>query len=214
MGSEEEIEFFGFAPVTLVSELQGEIEGILKEGIEKLSFLGKKKIHRMSGTILESFRRNYFIFSNFVLRNILRFPSSFQPERRVSDVVVTVDLQTITDDLMNVLESEDYYRAEIEGVRESIEVERYREEWYRSLLECSESVDGLARRITEVCLELENVTRLYSQMSMVSCIGDEDYNTFLEYREVKSSLARNERDELLGVASEEVLSMMNKCVEK
>ncbi|CAD25594.1 hypothetical protein [Encephalitozoon cuniculi GB-M1] len=214
MESEEEIEFFGFVPVTLVAELQGEVEAILKNGVEQLSALDRRKVHRVSGTLLESFRRNYFIFSNFVLRNILRFPASFRLERKASDVVVTVDLQSITNDLVSVLEEEDYYEAEVQRQREIIEIERYRLESYRSLLEYSKPVVGLVGSIGKACKELEDVVRLYNKMCMSSSAEDEDYNALLEYREVRSSLAKKERDDLLAIASEEVLAMMSECVEK
>ncbi|AFN83308.1 hypothetical protein EROM_070570 [Encephalitozoon romaleae SJ-2008] len=214
MENEEEIEFFGFVPVTLVAELQSEIEGILRDGVEQLSFLDKRKAHRISGIVFESFRRNYFIFSNFVLRNILRFPPSFRLERKANDAVVTIDLQSITDELVNVLGEEDYYEAEVLRLKESIDIERYRLESYRSLLECSKPVNSLIESIMEAYSELENVTKLYDKMSMISGMDDEDHNALLEYREIRSSLAKKERDDLLRIASEEVLMMMNKCTEK
>ncbi|KAG5859145.1 hypothetical protein KMI_08g12810 [Encephalitozoon hellem] len=214
MENEEEVEFFGFVPVTLVAELQGEIEGILRDGVEQLSSLDRRNAHRISGIVFESFRRNYFIFSNFVLRNILRFPPSFRLERRVNDTVVTMDLQSITDDLVNILGEEDYYRAEVLRLKESIRVERYRLECYRSLLECSGPINGLIGSIVEAYSELENVKKLYNRMSMSGGVDDEDHNALLEYREIRSSLVKKERDDLLRIASEEVLTMMNKCAEK
>lgn len=204
----DEIEFFGLVPVAFIAELQEEAEKILRESIERLSQLGRSRVQRMSSVLLESFKKNYFIFSNFVLRNIFRFPSTFRLERRASDLVVTADLQAITNDLVGSFEEEDYYKAEIQRLREELEVEMYRRDSYGSLLSCSDAVNSLVLGIRQVHEDFEAVRELYSKLTMINNADDDDLNALLEYREIKNNLAKKERDDLLAIGSDEAFSTL------
>lgn len=214
MENVDEIEFFGFAPMTFVTELQGDIERVLREGIDGMSRVGRSKIQKVSDVLMESFRRNYFIFSNFVLGNIFKFPHTFRIERKVSDVVVTLDLQSITNELSNSFEEEEHYKVEVQKQKEELEVEKYRRDSYVSLLRCSDSVNDLLLDVKQVQEDLEAVKDLYNKLTMINNAGDEDLNMLLEYREIKNMLAKKERDELMAIGSSEVFCMINDSIRK
>ncbi|KAH9411157.1 hypothetical protein HK407_08g13020 [Ordospora pajunii] len=210
---EEEAEFFGFAPASFISELQMEIENVLADGISRLCELKRGKMQRMSDVLLESFRRNYFIFSNFVLRNIVCFPDGFEMERRASEEVVVADMQQITDELMASFLEEERQQEEFDGLREDLEVEEYRKEMFCKMMRCSEPVKELVQSIRATKDELEAIKQLQSRLGVFGA-GDDGFSRLLEYREIRSNFARKERDDLLMIGNAEVFAMMNESINK
>lgn len=209
MDLEDETEFFGFVPARFMTELQEEIEEILVGEIGRLSGIDGRKAAGIGQQVVETFRKNYFMFSNFVLRNILKFPVSFQLERRARDVEPGVDVQGATDSLAECLSQERRYRSEVRVCRMELEVERYRRESYLSLLGCSDEVYELISRMKEVGREYAEVYEGYRKLALVSGGGDTELNGLLEHREIKSRMGSKEREELWRIGDVCVFSMLN-----
>ncbi|KAM0672147.1 hypothetical protein CWI42_080570 [Ordospora colligata] len=211
---EEETEFFGFVPASFISELQMEIENALNDGIAKLCEIRRGKMQRVSEVLLESFRKNYFIFSNFVLRNIVCFPDGFEMERKASEDVVVADMQQITDELMQSFLEEEMLRDEMNCLREDLEIEEYRKEMFEKILKCSEPVNDLVDNARATRDELEGIKQLQSRLRVFGAGEDDGFSRLLEYREIKSSFAKKERDDLLKIGNIDVFAMINESINK
>jgi hypothetical protein len=209
MEYENEIEFFGFVPVVFVSELQEEAERIMGEAVEQIGLLNRHRVQKAAGVLGQSFKKNFFIFSNFVLRNILKFPQTFRLERKASDLVLATDLQELTDRVTGRYSEEEYYKNEIHRQRMAIGLEKYRRERYSELLRPREDIQRLVDSLRLLNSNFKAVSELCNKLAVVSHPDDEDLNALLEHRTLKSELAKRERDSLLLIGSEETLAFFN-----
>jgi hypothetical protein len=209
MEYESEIEFFGFVPVTFVAELQEEAEKILEETVKQIAKLNRHKGQKISQILHQAFKKNFFIFSNFVLRNILKFPQTFRPDRKASDIVLSSDLQKLTDELAGGYDEEEQYKDEICKRRVAIGLEKYRRERYLELLGARERIQGLIDDLASLNSSFKDVSELCSRLAVISDPGDEDLNALLEYRVLKGELAKKERNDLLLIGSDETLALFN-----
>lgn len=212
MTNEDEIEFFGFIPATFISELQQEMEEVILNTIKELSRKDSSKQTKISKILNQSFKKNYFIFSNFVLRNILSFPSTFRWERKLSDVLVLGNVKAIVEDLIQSHKKEEEIKKVILKKIKDLEIEKYKKKSYLSLLQSSNKVIDTISDIKKLKENLEDTKNIYNRLSLINSQSNDNYNTLLEYKEIKHEMSRKERDYLLEIADEEKINNIKNII--
>lgn len=173
MDDRGEIEFFDFVPVHFVNELEVEIQNIIKN--DKI--------------LLESCKKNMFIFKNFVLRNIIKFPNTFNYERKKTDLVVdsSVDLNKYYNNILlrdNLLEKIEDMNTKIGNMKNK----------NNNLLQ----ILNYEQDMKEATLNIKNIKNTYNKIMEYVCtlpfleIDEDNFNYLLEYREIRCAILKEE----------------------
>lgn len=136
----EEIEFFGFVPVTYVNNL-------IKNTTEKLEELLKEEDPLVKKEIMTALNKNFQIFEVYVLKSIFKFPESFSFERKITDYTCETDLNDLIVEYTRILEEEDYLKNEIAIKEKELEVKMIESKEYDILLDCEEELKGVVQKI-------------------------------------------------------------------
>ncbi|ORD94022.1 hypothetical protein ECANGB1_1256 [Enterospora canceri] len=203
----DEVEYFGFLPVSFTIELQDELEKILIESLDGQYAHLKPKMHEM-------FRRNLFLFSNFVLRNVLVFPAGFRWERRRSDKVVDVDLEEKMVELVILKENlEKRRRIYHEGRVELIKLENRRGSQL-CLLESSRRLQDGMDLYGEFERDYESLLGQFGRFNPSSGSSVRKLKKFMEHKYMKQEYYQAERRRLTAIGERDVLESLAKSINR
>lgn len=204
---EDEIEYFELLPLSFTTELQKDLEEALTDVLQS-----HHAHHKVQTHVLGSFKRNLFIFSNFVLRNILRFPANFKLERKITDKFIQADVgEMINKMIERQLQVQDL-RRQIAAMEEKVRRETDRNNGYRSLLENKAYFNDMCTGAKEIKKFLKETGSLYERYKSSCPRRDNEFDRLMEYKNIKSEYYRNERDKLLEVADFDILEHINKSI--
>lgn len=205
--NEDEVEFFGFLPITFTNELQEELLECLNDIVHQFHLH-----HKIQTYILDSFRKNMFIFSNFVLRNILKFPASFKLERKITDKTIQADASEFVSILQQKQEKLFQLRVQVQELKTKIAVQNMRSTGYQNLLQNKAKLYDLCTGAREIRTFLEETSDLYEKYRAIGKRRDCEFEKLMEYKHIKSEYYKNERNKLLEIADFEVLESINKHI--
>lgn len=202
----DEIEYFGFLPITFTTDLQESLEEALKEIFQTNTVFSQK----VESHLMDSFKKNIFIFNNFVLRNILKFPTSFRLERRITDKLIKADtnklLQRLQEKQKRLLE----LNKELRSKQESLRMVMDRKNGYSSLLKNKTMYEDMIFGAKEIKGFLKESTSLYENYQIANNRREGDFDKLMEYKNIKSDYYRTERDRIFEVAGLDSLEYINK----
>ncbi|KAI4292394.1 hypothetical protein PAPHI01_1668 [Pancytospora philotis] len=201
---EDEIEFFGFLPVTFTTDLQEALEDTLEEILQRNSVVST----RVRSGLLSALRKNLFIFNNFVLRNILKFPPGFKMERKISDVEIRGDAGALIEAIRALQSQTLRLREERRALHGRLGALVSRNNGYRSLLANQQKHLETAEAVREVRKYLKEMTGIYEQFKISACTKENDFDSLMEYKDIKNDYYRDERDKQLGIADFEALEYL------
>ncbi|KAL0265565.1 UNVERIFIED_CONTAM: hypothetical protein PYX00_011277 [Menopon gallinae] len=205
----DEIEYFEFVPVSIIRELQEDIQRRTQKSIEAASFRGipcisRNKKHALEA-ISQSLSRNLFVFQNFVLQTIFSFPRHFCIERKATDLRCEVNVQKLADEFLQIVEEEKYLRGERMRLEGEIEAERFAHAHYERLLLHESDISAIAASASELqrlSAEAEGMCQGFVERQLQRDTGE---NEAVELRGIKCEMYRKERDELYQRASADML---------
>ncbi|KAL6120504.1 hypothetical protein NUSPORA_02760 [Nucleospora cyclopteri] len=194
--NEEEIEYFGFIPASFTMELQNSLENALFD-----SFNDTNKY--LKGPLEESFRKNIFLFNNFVLRNILKFPPDFKLERKVTDKVIKDDVNKKIAELRRIegqlqKRKEQLHEAKLQFIR-NVNVN----EGFRCLLKNYNDIITVNDTFKEVEELLYLCKNKYEEHSLKGSGLKEEFKKLMEHKYMKNEYYQNERKRLNEIAGTE-----------
>lgn len=205
----DEIEYFEFVPISLIRELQEEIQRRTQKSIAVAPFRGvsgfsRNKKHALDA-ISQSLSRNLFLFQNFVLQTIFSLPRHFSIERKATDLRCEVSVQKLADEFLQIVEEEKYLRGEQMRLEGEVEAEKFALAQYERLLqhECSiAEVVGSTDMLQRLSAEAERTCQGFVERRLQRDSGDSEA---VEFRGIKCEMYRKERDELYQRAPADML---------
>jgi len=202
--NEDEIEYFGFLPVSFTTELQSDLDAALNE------ILSNNRLHgKVQSFIVESFRKNIFIFNNFVLRNILKFPPNFRLERKITDKSIAVDIKDMVDLVVAKQKQILELKQELSNLEKELANHTDRNNGYKQLLSNRDNFNDLCTGAKEIKSFLKDTSELYEKYKTNCMRKDAEFDKLMEYKNIKSEYYKTERDRLLEIADFEVLENFN-----
>lgn len=205
--NQDEIEYFGFLAVSFTTDLQEELQESLNDVFQS------NHLHQKIQTyIAESFKKNFFIFNNFVLRNILKFPSNFRLERKITDKTIEADVSSLahllTEKQSRILE----LKNRIYQLQEKIIIQEDRCNGYKNLLENKGRFSDLCTGAKEIKHFLRETNELFEKYKTGSRRKDCEFEKLMEYKNIKSEYYKIERNKLLEISDFETLEYFNKNI--
>ena len=203
MNNEDEIEYFEFLPKIFTTDLQEALEETLCDIIAGLP--PKIQTH-----ITDSFYKKIFIFNNFVLRNILKFPSSFKLERKITDKFITTDVKQLIDNVNDLNDKIDAMKNKMKELNGKLEKEMIKNKLYKSLLSNKHDYTELCETTVEIKNFIKETNEMYDKYSMIGHKRESKFNKLMEYKNIKSEYYKKERDRLFNIATIDMVEHMNK----
>ncbi len=198
---EDEIEFFGFLPITFTTDLQESLEEAFHDVMQN-----NAPIHsRIQSQILEALKRNIFIFNNFILRNILKFPSHYKYERKSSDKVIQENIQ---DRLKNLKLKQQELKKLVFERKElflKLEIERNRNIAYKELLTNKNKYLEMIDAAKDIKKFLDETMKIYEEFKILNYGKNTEFENLLEFKNIKNIYYKEEKNRLFEIASPEVL---------
>ncbi|KAI5176546.1 hypothetical protein PAEPH01_2346, partial [Pancytospora epiphaga] len=183
---EDEIEFFGFLPVTFTTDLQESLEDTLREILQRNDI----KSSKLRASFFDSLKKNIFIFNNFVLRNILKFPPGFKIERRITDLKIHGDASKLVRAIEDAHNNAMKLNEERACLREKMHELMCRNSAYKNLLRDHDKHMELSEAAREVRKYLKEVTAVYEQFKISACAKESNFDSLMEYKDIKSDYYR------------------------
>lgn len=205
--NQDEIEYFGFLAVAFTTDLREELQECLNEIFNNNHINQKIQSH-----INESFKKNFFIFNNFVLRNILKFPTNFKLERKVTDKTIETDVSAILSSLLEKQNKILELKAQVLQYRKNMAIQETRCSGYKKLLENQPKFRDLCTGAKEIKNFFKETNELYEKYKAGGRRKDSEFEKLMEYKNIKSEYYRTERDKLLAMCNFEVLEYINKSL--
>ena len=202
MANQDEIEYFGFLAVSFTTDLREELEECLND-IFKNSHLHQK----IQTHISDSFKKNFFIFNNFVLRNILKFPCNFKLERKATDKTIEI-IKRISEKQREIQE----LKNKILNLQEKIEFQENRSNGYKNLLKNRSKFNDLVTGANEIKIFLKETNVLYEKYKTGAKRKDYEFEKLMEYKNIKSEYYKTERNKLLEISDFDTLEYINKNI--
>ena len=205
--NENEIEYFGFLPIAFTLELQNELEKVIDETFdENQDFLYLKT------TMINIFNKHFFLFNNFILRNILKFPDGFVWERKKTDKVVKVNLNKKIKQFKKL--QEELAKKQAFLVKKELELlkEVNKNEGYKCIFA---NVKDILLGFTL----LEDTSRQYEALkknfNMLIYDNKKEYiQKALDHKYMKQEYYQNEKKRLFKIAKLNILEYLVKIISK
>jgi len=205
---EDEIEYFGFLPSTFTADLQQILEAALAEILHGREALPGKVVTQLE----DSLKKNIFIFNNFVLRNILKFPPNFRLERKITDKWIEGNLQEALSSFQDKHAELEELRSKYQRVENGLERERDISSGYKALLADSDKYEEMIAAATQVKEFMKETERSLGAYMMTNPGKEREFDNLMEFKNIKNEYYKEERDRLFGVASIDVLESMERMV--
>lgn len=203
------IEFFGFIPISFTNELQKELQTALEDITQNYHLH-----HKIQTYIFDSFNKNIFIFNNFVLRNILKFPSNFKLERKITDKTIQANVSEMIQNLYQKQEKILQLKTTIFNIKKRLAIQKCRNDGYKSLLQNKNNFLDQCTGAKEIKRFLKETSELLEKYQNVGKRRDCEFEKLMEYKNIKSEYYKNERNKLLEIADFETLETINKNINK
>lgn len=203
----DEIEFFGFLPVSFTNELQEELQECLNDIAQHYHIH-----HKIQSYISDAFKKNIFIFSNFVLRNILKFPANFKLERKVTDKTIQEDIPALLREIHEKQTRIITIKGQLAELKQKISIQNERCNGYKKLLENKARFYDMCTGAREINSFLKENNDLLEKYQSIGKKRECEFEKLMEYKNIKSEYYRSERDKLLDVADFDILENMNKMI--
>ncbi|KAF7684386.1 hypothetical protein TCON_0440 [Astathelohania contejeani] len=211
MNNEDEIEYFGFVPISFVNEIRDEWISIIDETANELNKFSKNTASVAKTIIKKNFEKNFFIFETFVLRNIFCFPKKFKLERKVTDLRLDVDLQVVLDKHIKALEEEASMEAELLKLKGELEIEKYKTNEYEQLLKLENEIVMMSDEVNHLKNVLYETDEIYNNFVMNHPTNDDEYfKELMECKEIKNEIYKKERDSIYHRTQINNLKFINK----
>lgn len=196
--NEDEIEYFGFLPVSFTLELTNELEKTLLESIEN-----SKEYSYLKQSLTKSFEKNMFLLSNFLLKNVFKFPKEFKWERMASDKIIEVDLESTVNEYKKLSEKLQQKEEQLNDAKlDPIEaMNKY--EGYKATFENREYWDNATALLEETEKEMALLQEEYKNYSGNQ--NKEKIRRLLEHKNMKAEFYKNEKKRLYKIAKTDVL---------
>lgn len=194
---EDETEYFGFVPVTFTADLQESLAATLAEVIQDSPSVPQK----IRSIIYDSFRKNIFIFNNFVLRNILKFPSGFQLERKITDRHIDVDVSALVSSIVSQQARAKALLQQRHSLQVSLQEAQIRSEAYSSLLSNREEYKMMISGAEELKFVTKEISNIYCQFKLRCIQRSSSFDSLMQYKSVKKEYYKEERERAYGTAS-------------
>lgn len=207
--NEDEIEYFGILPVAFTADLQESLEESLKEIIQGNAACSQK----VETHITEAFRKNIFIFNNFVLRNILKFPSNFKLERMITDKVIKADLNKLVEKINEKQKMIVDLQEMLVKKQNDLNIAINTKNGYENLLKDKQRYYDLVLGAREVKNFMKETKSIYERFQMNNGKKDNEFDKLMEYKNIKNEFYKSERDKLFDVAGLETLDFFIKHIE-
>lgn len=193
---EDEIEYFRCLPFSFTTELLKELESSL------LEIFDSNHLHqKVASFVLDSFKRNMFIFNNFVLRNILKFPAHFRLERKVVDKVIHTDpaslISKMSESQLRLFEM----RQKLENRKGRLKEVTNRNLGYLELLKNKDSLMELCCGSREIKKFLKETNSLLEKYKCTVPKKEGEFNKLMDYKNIKSEFYKNERNGILEISN-------------
>lgn len=201
----DEIEYFEFLPISFTNELQEELQESLKDIVQNYHLH-----HKIQSYIQDSFKKNFFIFSNFVLRNILKFPDNFKLERKVTDKTICVDINEMGRNLIEKQKKILELSKTISELKSKINVQMNRNNGYKNLLKNKDKFNDLCTGAKEMKAFMRETNDLFEKYQSIGKRKEGEFERLMEYKNIKNEYYKNERAKLLEIADFETLETLNK----
>ena len=203
---EDEIEYFGFLPITFTTDLQEGLEDALRDVLHRNSPVPGN----IRAQIADALRKNIFIFNNFVLRNILKFPQNFRLERKVTDKVIGEDVARLTDAVAAAQHRLADLRALHAALGGRLAAASNRNGGYKALLRNREGYAGMVAAAAEMRRFMAETAEIYDAFRINSSRREHDFENLMEFKNIKNIYYKEEKDRLYGIANSDVLEHYNK----
>ncbi|KAI5154184.1 hypothetical protein ENBRE01_3312 [Enteropsectra breve] len=205
---EDEIEYFGFLPITFTTELQEALEEALTEIINTAGNVPGKAQDAIQGSL----KKNIFIFNNFVLRNILKFPPKFKLERKITDKCIDGDAMQMANGLFEKQQRVHELVEEEKTLLRKLSKEKNRNNAYKSLLANNEKYMELIGAAKDIKMFLKETSEGCDTLAMSSSKKENEFDSLMVFKNLKSEYYKDQRDKLLKIASFDTLDYFNKRI--
>ncbi|KAM0679821.1 hypothetical protein GINT2_001993 [Glugoides intestinalis] len=203
----DEIEFFGLLPVSFTNELQEELQACLNDLTQNYHLH-----HKIQSYISDVFRKNLFIFNNFVLRNILKFPTNFKLERKITDKTIRADVLAMAKDLSQKQNRIIALGTQIYELKKQINIQMDRSNGYKNLLKNKTKFYDCCTGVKEIKAFFKETNELLEKYIAGGKRTDCEFEKLMEYKNIKSEYYKNERNKLVEIADFELLENLNKLI--
>jgi hypothetical protein len=209
MENGEEIEYFGFIPVLFTTELREAMETTITSfgGLEGLP---RSRLNNLLALVKSMFSRNFYIYENFVLRNILSFPKTFKLERKRTDLRYDFDLQSLVDEYLALVDEEVLLNTEMVRVQGLIAIEEYKKKEYEKMMGHVLSLRKLVDGTLQLKSRLAAIRSSYHSFSDGESHGRPKLNELMSHKEIRDEMYKKERDGLFSISSLECLENLNR----
>lgn len=199
MQLEDEIEFFEFDPYGFLQKLPDALEESIKSTLDGINIPEKVK-RELLAHFTEELRKNYILFEDFCIPQIFTFPNDFVYERKVSDLIVTENIDKIVENIAKLQDEYLYYQSELERTTESIKKKQQETKEMEDFLNNSDVNDLLSN--TEFLKKLYKKTKqaIGKNACSISTSMSAQFNDLIENKEIKTEMKKKEINELLNVA--------------
>jgi hypothetical protein len=198
MSDNGEIEFFEFVPTDFLNDLQTSIEDLICKFIDnEFSFIKSVKKKEIKSLLLESTKKNLFLFRNFVLKNIIHFPPKFVPERKEVDYIEENHIEPILREYFNMKNNLKDLKIQIKNEKENQKMLKYEKIQLENLLKNENELKETALCLLNLKDKHKRLQDYVRKIPFYS-LDDENFKSLLEHRELRSEMLKKELKEMQG----------------
>ncbi|TBU03988.1 hypothetical protein CWI36_0829p0010 [Hamiltosporidium magnivora] len=185
----DEIEFFGFIPSCFIKELKENIIQTLNE-------------NNADEETLKLFEKNFYIFENFVLRNVFRFPVSFKFERKITDLRIEENVQKKINEYLRLVKEETSIIREKQIFQNKLDIQKYKYNEYLQINKIEKEMDNLLDSSIKMVNYVQSVSEMRDTFLKSNCgKNNTDLYKMMEHKEIRNNVYKNELKELLEKAN-------------
>ncbi|KAK1347920.1 hypothetical protein CWI37_0711p0050 [Hamiltosporidium tvaerminnensis] len=185
----DEIEFFGFIPSCFIKELKENIIQTLNE-------------NNADEETLKLFEKNFYIFENFVLRNVFRFPVSFKFERKITDLRIEENVQKKINEYLMLVKEETNIIREKQILQNKLDIQKYKYNEYLQINKIEKEMDNLLDSSIKMVNYVQSVSEMRDTFLKSNCgKNNTDLYKMMEHKEIRNNVYKNELKELLEKAN-------------
>lgn len=184
MALEDEIEFFGFAPLYLLKNIEEELHNICKDDPDKLKRLD----------------HNYKIFEEYILQSCFSFPDTFSLERKLTDHRLDTNLQNDINEYVKLIEEVKFLCYEKTRLTHENEEMLERMDELTKIKKQIETLNGETQRCMDVLKRVESLEKREEEMEKIAVNPNESTLTvLLDDEKFKREVEKKEKGDFLNV---------------
>lgn len=203
---EDEIEYFGFLPITFTTDIQESLEETLADIMQRNGPVPG----RIQTQIQDALKKNIFIFNNFVLRNILKFPQGFKLERKATDKFICEDVALLATAVHAAQQRVLLLKEQRRELLGQIGLQSDRINGYQALLRTKDKYADMIAGAREIRKFTRETNEIYESFRISGTRKESEFENLLEYKNIKNVYYKEERDRLLKIAGFDTLDYLAK----